>query len=880
MKRLVSLVLLLALATGANANLLINGSFEDNLIGWETFLPLGATITTVNSHSDPGGTGTTYWEPTNGIWFALMKTNGASQEATLSQTFDAEEGGTLSFDYFWDSRDNKPFNDTAKGRLLVGGVPVATLFTKSVGTDPSDFWGTPWKHVSYTFTNAGAYTLRFSICNDQDSVVDSYLGIDNVNLEGCKLPPEPDNPDPCDGAIDVAVDTNLTWGAPCSASCDLPNGGFENGAFTPWTTVTGQGEELTPWSVTNGGMGWFGNGFPYEGVFFAQNGFDGDAGLFYDIYQEIAIPACATSAILNWSERIQWDMYNYGPATQPREYVVSLQPAGGGAPLAVLHTMSLNPGTMGDTGYVSHSVDLLSVAPGIAGQTVRINFHEYIPEFFTGPAQFDLDGISLVCNDVTSSTGIQVVEGTLDSEALRAEYDRFRTDILAQSSDDAYPPPYWNRSSGGSLLAGTTGPESVAMSSATTIFQDDMESGPNGWIHYLISSGGFVSDNWQLSGARSASATTSWYSGPTAPAEGDTALESPDIDLTGVSTATLTFNHWYHFDDCDDPDFDPDGGIVEVRVLPGLTWTQIFPMGGYPGVLDVVCENPLQGLGAYTQDSGGVFLPAVFDLTPFVGKVIHIRFHVGWDCGNCIFEEGWYIDDVVVTGTSDLTIYDVYFGTDPNALELICDDICEQYCDPGVLDGGTTYYWQVVAENSCGQTEGPVWSFTTEITNQDPDCSDAVPSIAELWAPEHKWVDIEILDVNDPDGDPVSITITGITQDEPVAGRGSGKTCPDGDGVGTSVARVRAERSGLGNGRIYEISFEADDGRGGVCSGTVRVCVPHDNGLEHQCIDDGQLYDSTAPELLRADLNDDGVINQLDFAILADYWLISYELDD
>jgi hypothetical protein len=226
------------------------------------------------------------------------------------------------------------------------------------------------------------------------------------------------------------------------------------------------------------------------------------------------------------------------------------------------------------------------------------------------------------------------------------------------------------------------------------------------------------------------------------------------------------------------------------------------------------------------------------------------------------------------------TTYDVYFGEDPIALELICDDICEPNCDPGVLDGGTTYYWQVVAENSCGQMEGPVWSFTTEIINQDPNCSDAVASVTELWSPNHKWVDIEILGVTDPDGDPVFITITGITQDEPVAGEGSGKTCPDGDGVGTSVARIRAECSGLGNGRVYEISFEADDGRGGVCSGTVNVCVPHDQGQGHECIDDGLLYDSTAPELLRADLNNDGIINQLDFALLANYWLTSYELED
>jgi hypothetical protein len=106
---------------------------------------------------------------------------------------------------------------------------------------------------------------------------------------------------------------------------------------------------------------------------------------------------------------------------------------------------------------------------------------------------------------------------------------------------------------------------------------------------------------------------------------------------------------------------------------------------------------------------------------------------------------------------------------------------------------------------------------------------------------------VEILNVADPDGDPVSLAVTGITQDEPVGGSGSGGTSPDGSGVGTPVARVRAERSGKGNGRAYEISFQANDGRFGQCSGRVRVCVPHDRRGGAACVDDGQRFDSTLP---------------------------------
>jgi hypothetical protein len=179
--------------------------------------------------------------------------------------------------------------------------------------------------------------------------------------------------------------------------CEISNGGFENGEFSPWTTVTGPGDELEPWNVTSGDTGFYENGFPFEGEFFAQNGFDGSAGLYYEIYQEVEIHPCSTSAVLSWTERIQWDMVSQG-ATLAKEYVVSLQPSGGGAPLAVLYSLFLLPETSEDTGYVTHSIDLLDVAPGISGQTVRINFYQYIPENFTGPAQFDLDGISLTLN--------------------------------------------------------------------------------------------------------------------------------------------------------------------------------------------------------------------------------------------------------------------------------------------------------------------------------------------------------------------------------------------------------------------------------------------------------------------------------------------------
>jgi len=117
----------------------------------------------------------------------------------------------------------------------------------------------------------------------------------------------------------------------------------------------------------------------------------------------------------------------------------------------------------------------------------------------------------------------------------------------------------------------------------------------------------------------------------------------------------------------------------------------------------------------------------------------------------------------------------------------------------------------------------------------------ACPSdvVVDLWPPNHKYVDIDLTAVLPPGT--VGIEILSITQDEPVDDRGDGHTKCDGNGVGTDVAHLRSERSGLGDGRVYTIEYSAF---GGGCSGIVTVTVPHDqSGAEAQ--DDGQLFDSS-----------------------------------
>jgi len=130
-------------------------------------------------------------------------------------------------------------------------------------------------------------------------------------------------------------------------------------------------------------------------------------------------------------------------------------------------------------------------------------------------------------------------------------------------------------------------------------------------------------------------------------------------------------------------------------------------------------------------------------------------------------------------------------------------------------------------------------------SNVAPDCSAAQATPGTLWSPDHTLGTVAITGVTDPDNDPVAITVTSIRQDEPVNGRGDGNTAPDGVGVDSPLVMVRAERSGRGDGRVYHVSFTADDGRSGQCTGEVAVCVPHDQRPGAACVDQGPLFDST-----------------------------------
>jgi dipeptidyl aminopeptidase/acylaminoacyl peptidase len=111
------------------------------------------------------------------------------------------------------------------------------------------------------------------------------------------------------------------------------------------------------------------------------------------------------------------------------------------------------------------------------------------------------------------------------------------------------------------------------------------------------------------------------------------------------------------------------------------------------------------------------------------------------------------------------------------------------------------------------------------IPNRPPDCSGVTASRPVLTTANRRLVPITLVGASDPDGDPVSFSLDGVTQDEPVMGNGD-STSPDAIDLGDGDIKVRAERNPHGDGRVYRIAFTASDGRGGSCSGIAMVSVP------------------------------------------------------
>ena len=97
-----------------------------------------------------------------------------------------------------------------------------------------------------------------------------------------------------------------------------------------------------------------------------------------------------------------------------------------------------------------------------------------------------------------------------------------------------------------------------------------------------------------------------------------------------------------------------------------------------------------------------------------------------------------------------------------------------------------------------------------------------------LWPPNHKYVDVETtVTVYDAVDSSPTLMLVSVTSNEADNGNGDGNTTNDIVIINDTTFKLRAERSGTGQGRIYTITYRATDASGNSAEATITITVPH-----------------------------------------------------
>jgi hypothetical protein len=202
----------------------------------------------------------------------------------------------------------------------------------------------------------------------------------------------------------------MCFGAACAmilagsalGQASVVNGSFEMRDFTGWI-ATDIAEPFQALDVRRTGKITAFDGFvgpnvviPSHRGFAATTGFDGAGPGFISIAQDVGAPVAGQ--FLTFDYRAGWDLVNFAPfGALDRSFDLLIQPFGGGIPLASFNLLTAAGGTTttggpnSDTGPLSGSVDLTP----FAGTPIRINFVWTVPEFYTGPANGQLDNVRI-----------------------------------------------------------------------------------------------------------------------------------------------------------------------------------------------------------------------------------------------------------------------------------------------------------------------------------------------------------------------------------------------------------------------------------------------------------------------------------------------------
>ncbi len=303
---------------------------------------------------------------------------------------------------------------------------------------------------------------------------------------------------------------------------------------------------------------------------------------------------------------------------------------------------------------------------------------------------------------------------------------------------------------------------------------------------------------WRTSSTRNQSLPNSLFS-PAPHQQGSNEVTSPEF-LVASPQAEIRFRNWYELETTFLRNRLYDGSVLEVKIGDD-EWQDIlaaggsFLSGGYDGVIDSCCQNPLAGRLGWSGRSG------VNQVSEFIttraklplsaaGRNVRLRWRIGTDIGS--FREGQYIDDLAVT--------DGYYCECNNSGSAPFDFDGDGKTDLSVFDlnsGGRPDYR--IIDSSTNIESSYSWGTTGDVaTNADLD-GDGKADLAIFRPSEGSWYILQSSD------GAFSVTRFGLGSDVPVPA--------DFDGDGEADVAVYRPASGIwyilrsSDGQAYAYQF-------------------------------------------------------------------------
>jgi hypothetical protein len=313
-----------------------------------------------------------------------------------------------------------------------------------------------------------------------------------------------------------------------------------------------------------------------------------------------------------------------------------------------------------------------------------------------------------------------------------------------------------------------------------------------------------------------------------------------DCDIEDICDADYTFD-----------EFSVEKQLDEPLVAPELISATPFTNSVLPELIDTT--TLADGSGVVCVDGGAARDCFAFDKQGEEDMAIN-----GAACGPPTADAGGDVTAECASPEGSSVTLDGSASSDPNSTPGTHDDIVlfewfEHFGSgsPAPLGTGEVMTTTLPLGNhtitlrvtdTFGETGLDELSVTvTDMTPPTITSFDVAPTV--LWPPNHRMVDIQAsLSAIDICG-PTTTILTSVVSDEPdnAAGTGDGDTVGDIQGADAGTTdlefRLRAERSGTGDGRTYTVTYAVVDSSGNETIAQEFVQVPHDQGGATEPVD-------------------------------------------